>query len=62
MLKTLSPEAVVELVLAEVKRVDQEALLRFDSAGDDADNNEIADAKPCAYMLHEETGDLHMWM
>jgi len=49
-------------VLAEVKRVDQEALLRIDSAGDDADDNEISDAKPWAYMLHKEMGDLHMWM
>ena len=62
MLKTLSPEAVVELVLAEAKRVDQEALLRIDSAGDDADDNKISDAKPCAYMLHEDMGDLRMWM
>lgn len=60
--KTSSLKAVVELVLAEVKRVDQEALLRIGSAGDDGDDNEISDAKPCAHMLHEEMGDLHMWM
>jgi len=62
LLKTLPPEAVGELVLAEVKRVDEEALLRIGSAGDDADNNEISDAKSCAYMLHKEMGDLCMWM
>jgi len=51
LLKPSSFEAAVELVLAEVKKVDPEALLRIGS--DDADDSEQSDAKSRAYLLQK---------
>ena len=44
LLKPSSSEAVVDLVLAELKRFDQEAFLMVGSA-DRGDDNELSDAK-----------------